>query len=81
MDGSLWRCTHVVTNGEECSVMVEQKNMESHLLDAHSLKVERPADVIARFVLAWTALVGRGTGRRGSTDDQTLEMFEFHEKR
>ena len=81
MDGSLWRCTHLIHGGEECSVTVEQKDMEEHLRMNHSLNVERPAEVMSMFVLVRTALVPRGPGRRGAVDDQTPKMFEFHEKR
>ena len=65
----------------ECDATMEQGFMEDHLRRDHKQKVEKPTDVMSQFVLVRTALVGRGPGRRGKVDDETMQMFEFAEHR
>jgi len=74
MDGSLWRCTRLVT-ADECGTVVEQKDMEDHLRVDHRVKATSPEQVLANFVFIRTALVGRGPGRKGTVPDSTEDMF------
>jgi len=86
VEGSLWRCVVFVfdehtRSRHECDTQLEQADLEDHLRHTHKMPVERPADAMDKFVLVRTSIIGRGPGRRGKVEDETIMMFEFEEKR
>ncbi|MGV0949377.1 MAG: hypothetical protein ACOYB3_01805 [Azonexus sp.] len=78
VEHSQWRCTVPVRSSETgtCDEVVIQKDMEDHLRREHKRRLLSPGDVIPHFVLTRSSDLGRGPGRRGKVDDETMTMFE-----
>ena len=78
VENSQWRCTVPSRESEtgSCDVVVTQQEMEAHLRGDHKRSLLSPGDVIPYFVLVRSSDLGRGPGRRGKIDDETMTMFE-----
>lgn len=76
VDGARWRC-----KDEDCAELVEQSEMEDHLIKVHNAIPYTPEVVWERFVLA-IGSPSRGYYRRGKGEDETDSMFpEWRERR
>lgn len=69
VDGSRWRC-----KDEGCAQVVDQSEMENHLVTVHNAVPYTPEVVWDAFVLA-VGSPSRGYYRRGKGNDQTEIMF------